>query len=428
MELNKEQNDAFDIMKTGKSVFLTGSAGTGKSFLTREFYKYAANLHGSDRVFKTSSTGVSAVLIGGKTLHSWSGIYLGEGTVQEIIKKMQFSAKDNWRSVKVLFIDEISMIHPNLFDKLENIARILRRNELPFGGIQLICSGDFFQLSPVSKDNIEKFCFEALSWDRVITHTITLTKIVRQEDIYFQKLLTNMRYGTLSEEDKNLLESRVGFELKNNEGIEPTILFSKNADVNYINNKRLQTLLTNNKKYEYKSEYKIEYNKTTAKSSTIIEKVAILSKDLIPDDLVIAVGAQVVFKKNLTGTLIANGTRGVITDFKQVDGIGEFYPCVRLLNGNLYLAIREEFEFESAGDYKIIKKQVPIKLAWACTCHGAQGSTLDYVKADIGSSIFLCGQAYVMVSRCKSIEGLSLIDFDKSSVKAHPKVLKRYPR
>jgi ATP-dependent DNA helicase PIF1 len=428
MELNTEQHDAFEIMKTGKSVFLTGSAGTGKSFLTKKFYNYAVNIHGTDRVFKTSSTGVSAILIGGKTLHSWSGIYLGEGTVQEILKKMPYGAREDWRSVKVLFIDEISMIHPNLFDKLENIARILRRNELPFGGIQLVCSGDFFQLSPVSKDKIEKFCFEAASWDSVITHTITLSKIIRQEDLSFQKLLTNMRYGTLSEEDEKLLESRVGFELKNEEGIEPTILFSKNADVNYVNNKRLQTLLTNNKKYEYKSEYKIEYNKTTAKNNSIIEKVSLLSKDLIPDELVMAVGAQVVFKKNLSGTLIANGTRGVITDFKQVDDKGEYYPYVRLLNGNLYLAIREEFEFESVGDYKLIKKQIPIKLAWATTIHSCQGSTLDYVKADIGSSIFLCGQAYVALSRVKNIEGLTLIDFNKSSVKAHPKVLAKYPR
>ena len=242
MLLNKDQEEAFNVMSKGNSTFLTGSAGTGKSFLLQKFYEFCVNKHTEKCVSKTSSSGISAILIGGRTLHSWSGIFLGEGTVNEIISKMPFMAKQTWKRTKVLFIDEISMIHPDLFDKLENIARILRRTNLPFGGIQLICSGDFFQLGPVCKDNIEKFCFEAKSWKSVIKNTINLTTIIRQKDKVFQDLLNEARFGTINKENIELLNSRIDYDLTNDLGIEPTMLFSKNVDVNYINFQKLEEL------------------------------------------------------------------------------------------------------------------------------------------------------------------------------------------
>lgn len=429
MSLNEKQTHAFDLMVSGASVFLTGAAGTGKSHVVKAYYDYAVKNYGENCVAKTSSTGISAILIGGRTIHSWAGIFLGDGTVQEILKKMPISARENWRSVKVLFIDEISMIHPNLFDKLENLAKIMKRNMLfPFGGIQIICTGDFYQLGPISKDKVEKFCFESDTWNDVFVNTVTLTENMRQNDSIFQTLLTNMRHGSITEEDNAILESKIGVELKNDLGIEPTILFSKNADVNYINNQRLQKLLEKNAKFEYKSEYEIKYNITSAKNSVLIEKMALLTKDLIPDNIILTEGAQVIFKKNIRDTTIANGTRGVVVDFQQVDNKGEYYPRVRLLNGSLHLAVREEFEYETKGEFKLIKKQVPLKLAWAVSVHSCQGSTLDYVKADIGHSIFAYGQCYTAISRVKSLEGLTLIDYTRSSIKANPKVLAKYPK
>ena len=227
MSLNDEQQMAFDLMCSNKSIFLTGSGGVGKSFTLQKYYEHAVKLYTDKCVFKTSSTGVSAILIGGVTIHKYGGIFLGQGTVDEIIAKISYPIKQRWIKTKVLFIDEISMIHPVLFDKLEQIARKLRRSTLPFGGIQLICSGDFFQLSPVCEDNIECYCFEADSWDKVIIHTITLTKIVRQKDLIFQKLLNDVRYGILTEENSEILKSKLDVELINEHGVEPTLFFSK---------------------------------------------------------------------------------------------------------------------------------------------------------------------------------------------------------
>jgi ATP-dependent DNA helicase PIF1 len=427
MSLNKKQQHAFELMVSGVSVFLTGAAGTGKSHVVKAYYDHAVKTYGENCVAKTSSTGISAILIGGRTIHSFSGVFLGEGTVQEILKKMPISARENWRSVKVLFIDEISMIHPNLFDKLDSIAKIMKRNMLfPFGGIQVICIGDFYQLGPIPKDNIEKFCFEANAWNDLFVNTVTLTENMRQNDNIFQTLLNNMRYGSITDEDNAILESRIGVELKNDLGIEPTILFSKNMDVNYINNQRLQKLLENNDKFEYNSVYEVKLNMTSAKNSVLIEKMALLTKDLIPDNIVLTKYTQVVFKKNIRDTSIANGTRGIVVDFQQVDNKGDYYPRVMLLNGSMHLAIREEFEYETKGEFKLVKKQVPLKLAWATSVHAAQGSTIDYVKADIGHSIFAYGQCYTAISRVKSLEGLTLIDYTRSSIKAHPKVLAKY--
>ncbi len=428
MALNDEQQLAFDIMTSGKSIFLTGSAGTGKSFLIQKYYNHAVKTHGSYRVFKTSSTGVSAILIGGMTINKFGGIFIGEGSSDDLIKKMPFSAKDRWRDTKVLFIDEISMIHPALFDKLDAIAKKLRRDESPFGGIQVICSGDFFQLSPISNDGEDRFCFESKNWDPLVQNrSITLTKIMRQTDEKFQSLLTDLKYGKISDENIKLLESRVGIELVNEYGIEPTMLFSKNADVNYINDKKLRILLEKETPHNYTALYEIIYNKTKASKTDAIKKISDLTKDFIPDEIVMCIGCQVVFKKNIS-EIIANGTRGIVSGFVKPNELSEYYPEVTLLNGTKYIAVPLEFEYEILNEYKILKKQIPIKLAFSTSAHASQGSSLDYVKADLGPSVFAYGQGYVMASRVRTIEGLSLIDFDPKSIKVHPKVLAKYPR
>jgi ATP-dependent DNA helicase PIF1 len=425
--LNTEQKLALSIMNSGKSMFLTGSAGTGKSFVIQKYFNHAVKIYGTFRVFKTSSTGVSAIIIGGITLHKFGGIFIGEGTPDDLIKKMPFSAKDRWRDTKVLFIDEISMIHPALFDKLDIIAKKLRRSDLPFGGIQVICSGDFFQLSPISNDGEDRFCFESKCWDLLIQdRSVTLVKIMRQSDEKFQSLLTDLKYGKINDENKKLLESRVDVELINKYGIEPTILFSKNVDVNYINDKKLKMLLEKETPYTYTAKYEILYNKTSSSKSDAIKKVSELTKDFIPDEIILCVGCQVVFKKNIS-ELIANGTRGIVSGFHKPNEFSEYFPEVTLLNGIKYLALPIEFEYEVLNEYKIVKKQIPIKLAFSCSIHSSQGSSLDYVKADLGPSIFAYGQFYVCASRVRTIEGLSLIDFDFNSAKAHPKVLAKYP-
>ncbi len=422
-ELNKEQKNAFDLMRKGKNVFITGPGGTGKSFTIAKYYEYAVNKYGATRVYKTSSTGVSAILINGKTLHSWAGIYLGKGSASELLSKMKFPIKKRWKRTKVLFIDEISMINPDLFDKLEQIARSLRRTTLPFGGIQLIISGDFFQLPVVKCD---RYCFEGLTWDKVINHTITLKKIIRQKDIVFQQMLNEIRYGDISLENSDILHSRIDAPLNNEFGIEPTVLYPKRVQVNRINNKRLNDLLTRETKHVYEAKYQVVYNNSSVPKDSIIQKFQKIDERTL-DTSIFCKGTQVVFKFNIdVENGIANGTRGIIVDFQsEVDG-GTEYPMVRLLNGTKFLTYPANFEYEIDKEYKLIKTQVPLKLAWASTIHSCQGSTLDYVKADIGENVFECGQAYVALSRVKNLEGLTLTDYDPDAISANPRVLERY--
>lgn len=433
MSLTPEQQEAFDLLCQRKSVFVTGPAGSGKSHILRCYYDYAVNRYGPRKVYKTSSTGVSAILIGGKTIHSWAGIYLGEKSAEELVARMKFQNQQKWKRTKVLFIDEISMINPDLFDKLEKIARILRKTSLPFGGIQVVIIGDFFQLPVVKCD---RFCFEAKTWEKVITRTIKLKTIVRQTDKKFQKMLNEIRLGKISQEHSDILHSRVDAELENELGIEPTILYPKNRDVNKLNNKKLGELLTLENKFTYTASYEIAYNNTNINKNMMIKNFQRIEQT-VSDQIILAKGAQVVFKMNIdTEKGIANGSRGVVVNFMTEEEYGVIaslrlpgnkrYPLVRLLNGNVHLAIPVDFEYEITEEYKIIKKQVPLKLAWASTIHSCQGATLDYVKADIGEDIFEYGQAYVVLSRVRNLEGLTLIGYDPDSIRAHPKVLERF--
>lgn len=421
-DLNDLQKKAYNMLCESKNMFISGSAGTGKSYLIEKYYNYAVNKYTTEKVFKTSSTGVSAILINGKTLHSWAGIMLGEGTVEQLVKGMKLFPKLRWLKAKVLFIDEISMISPDLFDKLEEIARIIRANDKPFGGIQIVITGDFFQL-PVVK--CERFCFESKSWHKVIEHSVNLTEIIRQKDPVFQALLNQVRYGFISDSNSELLDSRVEVELKNDAGIEPTILYAKNIDVDNLNKQKLQELISKDKVYTYNANYVNRNLGTTPQEYTKqLENFQKYEKN-IPNKIFLAKGAQVIFKKNIDDE-VANGTRGVVIDFKTVIDSPVEYPVVKLLNGNTRIVTPVEFEYQVKNEFKFIKKQIPLKLAWATTIHSCQGSTLDYVKADIGSSIFTYGQVYVVLSRVKTLEGLTLIGYNRNSIAAHPSVLLEY--
>ena len=191
------------VMEEGKSVFFTGSAGTGKSVLMRAIiaqlkHKYRKE---PDRIAITASTGLASCILEGQTLHSWSGIGLGKEPAPELVKKIKRNQKSRqkWVRTKVLIVDEISMVDGQLFDKLEQIARTLRNNGRPFGGIQLVVTGDFFQLPPVpEKNSIAKFVFDAVTWNTCIEHTILLTHVFRQKDEQFARMLNEMRLGRMS--------------------------------------------------------------------------------------------------------------------------------------------------------------------------------------------------------------------------------------
>jgi len=368
------------------------------------------------RIAVTSTTGTSALLLNGTTLHSYLGIGYGNGSVNSMVDKIYSWTwlRKRWTELECLFIDEISMLDPDIFDKLEEIARIVRRNTSPFGGIQIVLSGDFLQLPCVGTD---RFCFEAKSWNKCITRTVYLNEIMRQGDNVFQDVLNKVRVGDVDDQVKKVLDSRIGAKLSNEFGIKPTCLYSQNRDVNIINDKELDKLAEDGRQfYEYKMDIVVCSGVTNR--SAVIEKFK--KYCTTPEILQLCKGAQVMLLKNLDiPNGLANGSRGVVTGFVSD------MPCVRFLNGEERVIEQNVWEIEE-NDKKILRaQQVPLKVAYAMSIHKSQGCSLDYSKIDL-SDVFEYGQAYVALSRVKSLEGLSIIDINYDYIDAHPKAVEYY--
>jgi len=424
MNLTPLQEEALKYMKTGKNVFLTGQAGTGKTYLLKIFIDWFNSTNDKKELVITSTTGLSALLINGMTIHRFAGVGLADKDLEYYYKKIlkNSNIKKRWNKTQVLIIDEISMMNPDTFDLLNNLAKKIRGNEgEPFGGIQLILSGDFCQLPPVKCND---FCFESFSWDECVSKTFYFNTILRQNDSTFQKLLNNIRVGKCDEEDKLILlecmEKYKNRNFGNVYGIIPTMLFPTKNIVNEYNKKELDSLLKKgvvSKVYSAKYVYGIK----------VKEEHKDLLKDLInnsyfvEDELTFTIGCQVMLTINLPNNNLANGSRGIIVDFD----IETNNPIVKILNGK-ELEIKMHTWSLDENDNSITKTQIPLIHAWAITIHKSQGMTLDYVITDIGDDIFEYGQIYVVLSRVKSLDGLFLknINFDK--IKTHPKILKFY--
>jgi ATP-dependent DNA helicase PIF1 len=423
IKLTEKQENALSYMKKGNNVFLTGPGGSGKSFLLKYFIDWFNFEDENSKIFVTSTTGLSSLLINGMTINRYSGIGIGDKDIEIYYKKIikMKNLRSRWLSTKVLVIDEISMMDPDIFDKLEILARKIRKNDTPFGGIQIILSGDFLQLPPVKSKN---FCFESFSWDTVINKTFYFDKIVRQDDTKLQSILNTVRLGIVNKDVEELLNSRLNIELDIPNGIEPTLLFSRKNMVDKHNKEELQKLINNgNKSYEYSSYY--EFSKNISEESKEFYTDLINSQYNVENNLLFALKTQVMLTVNMPENGLANGSRGIIVDFTQNDLVP--YPIVLFLNGKTFTIKPYEFIIDESG-YIIKKIQIPLIHSWAITIHKAQGMSLDYVKTDIGESIFEYGQAYVVLSRITSIEGLSLINIDYSKIKAHPKIIKFYEK
>ncbi|CAG8588040.1 6936_t:CDS:2 [Funneliformis caledonium] len=312
-ELSEEQQRIFDLVVLNReNIFFTGSAGTGKSFLLQRIISSLKARYGSESVAVTATTGIAAVNISGTTLHSFAGVGLGRGLAPELIKQVQKSvaARTRWKSIDTLVIDEISMLDAQLFDKLEFIARAIRNNNRPFGGLQLVVTGDFFQLPPVSKDRSSKFCFDAERWKVCIKHTIQLTKIYRQKDSELIELLNEMRIGEMSDKSLVLLKQ---LEIEPNypdDGIRPTELYPINDMVNKANATELGKI--SHKLYTYTS---VDWEPLRFGQLQTLCKSC-----LAPEKLELKRNAQVMLIKNLSKELV-NGSRGVVVGFyNQADG------------------------------------------------------------------------------------------------------------
>lgn len=401
-ELNELQKEAYDSVINGNNVFITGAGGCGKSFLIKKIYK---DLGLTKNVALTSLTGISSEIIGGQTLHSYLGIKLGTGSFEKIYKMISecSSIKYRWKRLDILIVDEISMLSLELFEKLERLARELRGNASPFGGIQLVFSGDFLQL-PTVLNNF--FCFESNLWNICIKKTIYLTQIIRQKDLLFSNILNKVRIGQLDNDCKKILSLR---ELKyiSDNGLIPTMIYSTNDKVDKMNKKYYDKL--DSKEYCYNINFVFKckiYNK---------EKYEKLSR--FPTEIKLKVGAQVIFLINKDS--LVNGSRGVITKF--IEG----YPVVLFQNGMEIVVYREVLDIEE-GDKTIVQySQIPLKLAWAITCHKSQGCTLDLVCINM-KNFFEYGQVYVALSRVKDLNCLYIKNLNYDLIKTNPKALEFY--
>jgi ATP-dependent DNA helicase PIF1 len=420
--MDDDQLRAVDLAKSGKSFFLTGAGGTGKSHVIRNIIE-ALRRDGKD-IALTAMTGCAALLLGkgAKTLHSWAGIGLGKETVQTLLVKLRksFKAKKNWLAADALIIDEVSMMTPELLDKLEELSRLIRRCSSPFGGLQIILVGDMYQLPPINKDSQSEnhFVFEATSWKKCIQDSVVLRTVHRQSDPVFLKILDEARAGRLTQESIDILETRRNTEWKKLE-IKPTLLFTRRADVEQINMTQLQKC--KGEDYVFTAKTVQSPVMFTGANSADSIKWAIEKMDkngsYVPE-LKLRKGAQVMLLTNMDVEHgLVNGSRGVIEQF--CDG-PEPYPMVKFRNGEVIIITPATWSSEDVDG--LDRQQIPLRLAYAVTIHKAQGATLDCALIDIGDNTFEYGQAYVALSRVRSLECLYIWDLKPSAFMVHPKV------
>ena len=388
--MNPEQQLALNDVVKGLNVFITGGAGVGKSFLVNKIFDVIDKSIGI-----CAMTGCAALLINGATVHSYLGIGLAKESAEELaIKVRRFvTIRDRILKLEVLLIDEVSMLNDELFEKLYKFLQLVRKNTKPFGGVQVIFVGDPFQLCPVEG----KYCFTSKLWVDIKVHTL-IANMRQAGDQVFRDLLDRVRWGKCSDEDLATLKQCENTVFP--EGIIPTKLYSKNVNVDLINQMEFNKLSTEIKSYESVSVN--EYSKKWATSNKIPEKVNL------------RIGSQVMCTRNLPAQGLVNGSRGVIT---QIDSER---VVIKLLDGeSIHLCPISISPFDNPY---IIVKFMPLKLAWAITIHSSQGMTIDALEVDLGKDVFAFGQAYTGLSRAKSLDSVKITSVLATSFKTSPTV------
>lgn len=440
------QQEAFDILKLGHNVFLTGSAGSGKTYLLNQYIDYL-------RLYKvpvgiTASTGIAATHIGGTTIHSWSGMgikdSLDERELADLLKRSYL--RNRFAHTKVLIIDEISMLHNYRLDMVNKICQTFLKNRNPFGGMQLIMCGDFFQLPPVTRiepkksvilersdngaieshesgneilsrslplqdDKNSEFVYNSKVWDEMNLQVCYIDEQYRQSDKTFLRVLNDIRRNDVNEMTVEALSERLD---KQVEGYtRPTRLFTHNKDVDAINKQHLEEL--NGQPHEYFMSWRGSLGLTE-----ILKKSC-----LAPEVLTLKKGAQVMFVKNNYEVGYVNGTLGEVIDFDKDD-----HPIVRTFDGNELVVKQASWEVKEPGtslhpasqDQVVAAiSQFPLRLAWAITVHKSQGMSLDAAEVDLSRS-FVPGMGYVALSRVRSLSGLRLMGMNQMALQVNPQV------
>lgn len=400
-----KQQTALDILKMGHNVFLTGPAGSGKTYLLNQYIQY---LKSKDiGVAITASTGIAATHINGQTIHSWSGMGIKDVFTEKDFSKLMKNSryKKRYNKTSVLIIDEVSMLHAYQLDIIDSIAKRFKEPFWPFGGLQVILCGDFFQLPPVARGGqVAKFVTESHSWDEMNPQICYLEEQHRQEDKKITKVLNAIRHQAVDYEIMSDVLSRENKPIKNS--VKPAKLFSHNADVDAINNFELQKI--KGKPFAYN----MCFNGIEPLIKTLKQWC------LVPERLVLKKEAMVMFVKNNFDKGYVNGTLGKIIGFDE-----DKLPIVQTFKGKKIVAHPESWSLKEDELELASITQIPLRLAWAITVHKSQGMTLDAIEVDLSKS-FEYGMGYVALSRARSLDSIRLLGINDVALEVNPKVCK----
>ncbi len=396
------------MLKSGKNVFLTGPAGSGKTFVLREFIEHLKKKNIKHAV--TASTGIAATHLDGTTIHSWSGIGAKEVLKGRELQKLADNehVAERFLACDVLIIDEISMIDARTLNLIDEVCMAVKRSVQPFGGLQVVVCGDFFQLPPVRSDRSKPIlAYHADSWKRAHFRVCYLEEQFRHEDEVFMQVLNDIRHNTTSYETEELLQSRYLQPVSSE--VYTTKLFARNADADQVNELELERLAGDACVYRMRTKGKKDL-------------VSQLQKDFnkVPRELVLKVGALVMFTKNNFEFGYVNGTLGEVVDFWE-DDEEVLLPVVRLRSGKRIHVGYSSWSMEHNDQVVASLIQVPVRLAWAITIHKSQGMTLDTAEINLGNT-FGHGMGYVALSRVRSLDTLNLTGFSRRALSVDPEV------
>jgi ATP-dependent DNA helicase PIF1 len=401
-----DQALALEIMGEGHNVLLTGPAGSGKTYVLNEFIR-RAKAQGK-YVAVTATTGLAATHLGGNTIHAWSGIGISDQLSPYFMDNLLKGRRDIIEATNILVIDEISMLHDYRLDMIDEVSRKVRRRDEPFGGIQVILCGDFFQLPPVNRTDSRQgsFVVNAEVWEDFDPVICYLQEQHRQDDNDFLEILNAMRSGDVRRRHAEMLLKRVDADLGLETGQEATELHTVNIDVDRINDSRLKGIGGSEKSYQMITTGKEQYVESL-KRSCLALPVLTLKK-----------GALVMAIKNSAEKRYANGSLGTVVDFEK----GSDYPIIQLHSGRRITMEPETWELRDGIKKRASISQIPLRLAWAITVHKSQGMTLDAARIDLRRA-FVEGMGYVALSRVRRLDNLSLVGINRMALQISEEAL-----